>query len=72
MDRVWTPRKSDVSISRVYFAVLSEGERYYLRMLLYTVKSSISFRDLRTYNRVVYTTYQEACVARGLLDSDDE
>ena len=41
-------------------------------MLLYTVKSPISFRDLRTYNRVVYTTYQEACVARELLDSDDE
>ena len=29
-DRVWTPRKSDISIGRIYFAVPSEGERYYL------------------------------------------
>ena len=71
-DRVWMPRRSGVCIGRVYFAVPSEGERYYLRMLLYTVKGPKSFKDLRTYNGVVYSTYKEACAARGLLESDDE
>src|SRR4030095_6936198 len=71
-DRVWSPRKGGVSIGRIYFAVPSEGERYYLRMLLYKVKCPKSFRDLRTYNDVIFTTYKEACTARGLLDSDDE
>ncbi|TMC16317.1 MAG: hypothetical protein E6J34_20245 [Chloroflexi bacterium] len=71
-DRVWRPRKSGVSIGRVYFAVPSEGERYYLRMLLYTVRGPKSFKDLRTYNGIVYSTYKEACTVRGLLESDDE
>jgi PIF1-like helicase/Helitron helicase-like domain at N-terminus len=71
-ERLWTPRKSGVSVGRVYFAVPSEGERYYLRMLLYTVKGPKSFDDLRTYDGRIYSTYKEACMARGLLESDDE
>ena len=71
-ERTWTPRKSGISIGRLYFAVPSEGERYYLRMLLYTVRGPKSFEDLRTYHGTVYSTYKEACMARGLLESDDE
>ena len=55
-DRVWTPRKNGISIGRIYFAVPSEGERYYLRMLLYTVKCPKSFTDLCTYNDIIYPT----------------
>ena len=72
MDRVWTPRKNGISIDRIYCAVPFEGERYYLRMLLYTVKCPNSFTDLRTYNDIIYPTYKEACIVKGLLDSDDE
>src|SRR5436305_15304990 len=41
-------------------------------MLFYAVKCPKSFRDLRTYNVIVHPTYKEACVARGLLETDDE
>ena len=70
--RVWTPRKSGVSVGRIYFAVPSEGERYYLRLLLYTLKGPKSFEDLRTYDGIIHSTYKQACMARGLLESDDE
>jgi hypothetical protein len=71
-NKIWTPRKQGFSIGRVYFSVPSDGERFYLRMLLYTVKCPSSFEDLRSYQGVLYPTFQEACFARGLLESDEE
>ena len=71
-DEKWTPRKQGFSIGRVYFAVPSDGERFYLRMLLYTVKCPSSFEDLRSYQGVLYPSFQEACLAPGLLESDEE
>jgi PIF1-like helicase/Helitron helicase-like domain at N-terminus len=70
--REWIPRRSGFTIGRVYFAVPSEGERYYLRMLLYTVKCPTSLEALRTYEGIIYPTYKEACIARGLLETDEE
>jgi len=43
-----------------------------LRILLYAVKAPKSFEELRSYQGQVYPTFQEACLARGLLESDDE
>jgi hypothetical protein len=71
--RTWNPRHVRFStIGRVYFAVPSAGERYYFRMLLYVVTCPTSFEYLRTYEGVLYNTFQEACTARGLLETDDE
>ena len=50
----------------------SEGERFYLRMLLMIVKGATSYADIRTYNGTVYQTFKEACAARGLLTDDNE
>ena len=36
------------------------------------VKGPKSFEDLPTYDGVIHNTYKEACMARGLLESDDE
>ena len=47
----------------------SEGERYYLRILLCHIRGPTSFIDLRTYNGVVY---KDAATARGLLEDDKE
>ena len=41
-------------------------------MLLYTVTCPLSFEYLRTYEGIVYPTFQAACLARGLLETDDE
>ena len=54
------------------FAVTSNENRYYIQTLLYAVKAPKSFKELRSYEGRAYLTFQEACLARGLLKSNDE
>jgi hypothetical protein len=74
LTREWRKRQRGGSktIGRIYQASPSEGERFYLRLLLTKVKGPTSFAALRTVNNVVYGTYKEACVAAGLLEDDNE
>jgi len=65
-------RKPTNVIGRMYTVSTAEGERYYLRMLLCHVNGPCSFEDLRTYNDCLYDTFQDACVARGLLENYKE
>ncbi|KAG5539463.1 hypothetical protein RHGRI_019865 [Rhododendron griersonianum] len=71
-NNVWTPRKSGYAIGRMYFASPNCGETFYLRLLLTVVKGPKSFESLRTVNNVIHDTFKLACVARGLLEDDDE
>jgi hypothetical protein len=72
-NRIWIPRQSrDKKIGRLYYVYPLAGEKYYLRMLLLTVKGACSYESIRTYNNIVYSTFKEACKARGLLDDDQE
>ena len=48
------------------------GERYYLRLLLTSVRGPISFEDIRTVNGILYPTFREACVALHLVEDDRE
>lgn len=41
-------------------------------MLLYVIPCPLSFEYLRTYEGRVYDSFQAVCLARGLLESDDE
>ena len=69
----WKPReRGPPAIGRMYFASPSQGERFYLRMLLTTVTGATSFANLRTVNNVQYGTFKEACHALGLLENDNE
>jgi hypothetical protein len=72
--RRWNRRKKGVggTIGRIYFVGPSGGERFYLRLLLTVVKGPTSFDDLRTFDGVLYDTFKSACIARGLLDSDEQ
>ena len=72
LPRRWNRRKTGNTIGRMYFVGPSGGERFYLRMLLTIVKGPTSFEDLRTYNGIVHQTFKSACIARGLLDSDEQ
>ena len=56
----------------MYFASPNSGERFYLRLLLTVVRGPTSFENLRTVNNVLHDTFKAACVARGLLEDDDE
>ncbi len=66
------------TLGRMYFVQPSEGERYYLRVLLTHVAGATCFEDLRTTHRphmptiVVHPTFKAACLARGLLQDDAE
>ncbi|XP_022888792.1 uncharacterized protein LOC111404232 [Olea europaea var. sylvestris] len=55
--KIWTPRKQQLVIGRIVTANPSEGERYFLRILLNHIKGPTSFDDLKTLNRVTYATY---------------
>jgi hypothetical protein len=68
----WTLRQKGKAVGRVYFAGPAAGERYYLRMLLHTVKGPTSWEHLRTVNGIVHDSFKEACAALGLLETDDE
>jgi hypothetical protein len=70
--KMWSLRQRGFALGRMYFAPPTAGERFYLRTLLTVVRGPKSFRDLRTYEDVVYPTFQDACKARGLLEDDNE
>jgi hypothetical protein len=66
------------TVGRMYFVQPSEGERYYLRVLLTHVAGATCFEDLKTTHQphtpttVVHLTFKAACLARGLLQDDAE
>jgi hypothetical protein len=71
--RRWNPRKrKSGTIGRMYFVGPSGGERFYLRLLLTVVKGPTSFEDLRTFDGILHDNFKSACIARGLLDSDEQ
>nr|XP_025603131.1 uncharacterized protein LOC112695132 [Arachis hypogaea]XP_025630251.1 uncharacterized protein LOC112723204 [Arachis hypogaea]XP_025674055.1 uncharacterized protein LOC112773204 [Arachis hypogaea]XP_025674064.1 uncharacterized protein LOC112773214 [Arachis hypogaea] len=70
--RIWEPRKRNAVIGRLFFVPPTSGELYYLRMLLNIVQGPTSYKDLRTYRDIVYSSFRDACYARGLLDDDQE
>jgi hypothetical protein len=56
----------------MFFAGPSAGERFYLRTLLTVVRGATSFVSLRTVNGVEHPSFCQACLARGLLEDDNE
>jgi hypothetical protein len=66
----WTPRKKDYQIGRMHFAHPATGERFFLRLLLTTVRGATSYEDLRTVDGRLYATNQLACEALGLHEND--
>ncbi|PIA53922.1 hypothetical protein AQUCO_00900472v1 [Aquilegia coerulea] len=72
-NKKWTPRvTSAFSIGRMHFANPNSGERFYLRLLLTVVKGPSSFESLYSVDGIEHKTYRETCIARGLLENDNE
>ncbi|XP_063942080.1 uncharacterized protein LOC108218842 isoform X3 [Daucus carota subsp. sativus] len=69
----WFRRKKHIDVvGRMVYAHPASGERFYMRLLLNFVAGPTDFKDIRTVDGVVYSTYKEACFHRGLLESDKE
>ena len=52
------------------YAYPSEGERFYLRVLLNHVQDPTSFISIRTVRGVVSPTFRECCEKLGLVEID--
>ncbi|XP_057778295.1 uncharacterized protein LOC130998777 [Salvia miltiorrhiza] len=70
--RRWTPRSRLGTIGRLVSVNITEVERFYLRLLLNHVRAPTSFEDLKTSNGVLFLSFREAALDRGLLDSDND
>ena len=70
--KLWKQRQRGYSIGRMYFVSPTAGERFYLRCLLTTVKGATSWKELRTVDGTEYPSFHATCLARGLLENDDE
>ncbi|XP_027156334.1 uncharacterized protein LOC113757127 [Coffea eugenioides] len=70
-EKRWKMRDRGDSIGRINAVHPTEGERYYLRLLLTKVRAPKSFDDLKTYNGVLVRTFREAALLRGLLQDDN-
>ncbi|KAJ2941595.1 hypothetical protein O0L34_g14649 [Tuta absoluta] len=58
------------ALGRVYTVHPNNGECYFLRLLLHTVRGPTSFAYLRTVDGIEHPTFQETCKALHLLDDD--
>nr|GMD30436.1 ATP-dependent DNA helicase PIF1-like [Ipomoea batatas] len=66
----WKPRKQLKVIGRLVTVNPTEGERYYLRMLLMNVRAPTSFESLKTVNGYFAETFREVAEKLGLLSGD--
>ncbi|XP_075512261.1 uncharacterized protein LOC142547728 [Primulina tabacum] len=69
-NKCWYERKKVKVIGRINGANPTEGERYYLRLLLNHVRGPTSFIYLLTVNGKICFTFKEAAQRKGLLESD--
>lgn len=57
--KLWEPRKRRFQIGRLVYANPSEGERYYLRLLLNHVRGATLFDSIRTTSGLIKPTFRE-------------
>ncbi|KAL0340283.1 UNVERIFIED_CONTAM: ATP-dependent DNA helicase PIF6 [Sesamum radiatum] len=70
--RIWVKRRSTQKvIGRVYAVSPSEGERFYLRVILNHIEGPKSFDDLLIIDGVHYLTFKQAAEKRGFLQEDN-
>ncbi|KAG5539260.1 hypothetical protein RHGRI_019723 [Rhododendron griersonianum] len=70
--RYWSERQHKNVIGRIITINPSQGELYYLRLLLNHIPCPTSYAYLRTIGGRTYGTYREAAVAHGLLSDDKD
>ncbi|SAL95592.1 hypothetical protein, partial, partial [Absidia glauca] len=59
-------------VSRMYTASILNMELYCLRLVLLTVQGPTLYEHLKYFQGTMHETFQNAVLARGLLENDDE
>ncbi|XP_046141612.1 uncharacterized protein LOC114882103 [Osmia bicornis bicornis] len=67
----WPGVKSGHALGRIYTVHVSNMECFCLRMLLHHVRGPTLFKDLKKHNNQEFSTFREACEAKGLLENDN-
>ena len=70
--RKWTLRKKNYAIGRMYNINPSVDEQFYLRLLLTKCRGCKNYQDLKIFNGFNHDSFKGACIARGLLETDEE
>jgi len=68
---IWRRDTSKRIITRMEMIYITAGEIWYLRLLLLH-QACFSYANLRTINGVTHRTFQEAAVALGIVNSQNE
>ncbi|XP_072087869.1 uncharacterized protein [Arachis hypogaea] len=70
-EKEWRRRRSQKrAIGRIYTVSPTEGEKFYLRILLSNVRGPTGWDDLLTVDGVQYSSFKQSAQHRGLLESD--
>lgn len=70
--RKWVPRKSGISIGRIYHCNPIIGGKDNLQLLLTVVRGAQSYESLLIFQGVIHFSFKAACIAYGLLEDDEE
>lgn len=63
-------QKNKLQISRLVYVNPSEGDRYYLQVLLNHVRGATSYENLKTWCGITYETFRAAAKAMGFVDTN--
>ncbi|XP_025628778.1 uncharacterized protein [Arachis hypogaea] len=70
-EKEWHRRRSQKrAIGRIYTVSPTEGEKFYLRILLSNVRGPTGWDDLLTVDGVQYSSFKQSAQHRGLLESN--
>ena len=71
-EKMWSPRQRGFSVGRMLSVSSRNQELFALKRLLHVVRGASSWVDLLTVDGYCYTTFQDACGARGMLADDSD
>ncbi|XP_020967699.1 uncharacterized protein LOC110266947 [Arachis ipaensis] len=70
-EKEWHRRRTQKrAIGRIYTVSPTEGEKFYLRILLSNVRGPTGWDDLLTVDGVQYSSFKQSAQHRGLLESN--
>ncbi|KAF1860106.1 hypothetical protein Lal_00033700 [Lupinus albus] len=71
-NKEWHRRRNQRKVlGRMYIVSPSEGDKFYLRVLLNHVRGPTSWKDLLTVNDTLFHTFKQSARERGFLEGDD-